>query len=73
MNALLKKLLPIFLGAMAGITISKVLWRVDHHLSPLDWATARGIVVGCSIGFLVFWLFLWMKRRLQSSAAASNR
>ena len=72
MNAELKTQLVRISAVIAGVTASSVLWRMDHNRSPLDWATARGNLVGGTMGFLVVYLFQRMRQRPQRSAADSG-
>jgi hypothetical protein len=72
MKAVLKSQLYLFLAAMAGITISTVFTRGDHHRSLMDWPTARGIVVGTSIAYALFCTCLWIWRRPQGSVPVSK-
>jgi len=72
MNAELKTQLVRLSAIIAGVTASSVLWRIDHNRSPLDWPTARGNLVGGTIGFLVVYLFERIRQRPRSSAADSR-
>lgn len=73
MNTYLKTVirakLPGYLGALMGITISTIYRRVHHHLVPMDWSEASGIVIGSFTGWfgLASIHYLWTQHRSHKS------